>query len=184
VANVVIGAPDQRDSLDDRGRVRAVVAGPSSNKCTANRAARSGSGRTWSRRAMRAGLLAMTFCLQNATARRLAARDLTTTVLTLTLTGLHPTASSPGQRTEPFHRLGSVFAMLVGARDRGPSAARHSRRHRYSRTGERLISPVEDISRRLDIDGVPGPERLAGLDVEDQGRGALEQGEQAEHGGQ
>ena len=60
--------------------------------------------------------LAAGFGLQNATVRRIAAADLTTTVLTLTLTGLaadSALASGPGAR--PHRRLGSILAMLAGA---------------------------------------------------------------------
>lgn len=61
-------------------------------------------------------VLAASFGLQNATVRRLAAPDLTTTVLTLTLTGLAADsllAGGPGAR--PHRRLGSILAMLAGA---------------------------------------------------------------------
>jgi uncharacterized membrane protein YoaK (UPF0700 family) len=60
--------------------------------------------------------LAAGFGLQNATVRRIAAADLTTTVLTLTLTGLAADsvlARGPGAR--PHRRLGSILAMLAGA---------------------------------------------------------------------
>jgi uncharacterized membrane protein YoaK (UPF0700 family) len=60
--------------------------------------------------------LAASFGLQNATVRRIAAADLTTTVLTLTLTGLAADsvlARGPGAR--PHRRLGSILAMLAGA---------------------------------------------------------------------
>jgi uncharacterized membrane protein YoaK (UPF0700 family) len=61
-------------------------------------------------------VLAVALGVQNSTVRHLGAPDLTTTVLTLTLTGL--TANSalvggPGAR--PHRRLGSVAAMLAGA---------------------------------------------------------------------
>jgi uncharacterized membrane protein YoaK (UPF0700 family) len=58
------------------------------------------------------GLLALAMGGQNAVARRLAVPDLTTTVLTLTVTGLvaDTTASSVRGR-----RLISVLAMLRGA---------------------------------------------------------------------
>jgi uncharacterized membrane protein YoaK (UPF0700 family) len=61
-------------------------------------------------------VLAAAFGLQNATVRRLGAADLTTTVLTLGLTGLAADsrlAGGPGAR--PHRRLGSVLAMLAGA---------------------------------------------------------------------
>jgi uncharacterized membrane protein YoaK (UPF0700 family) len=61
-------------------------------------------------------VLAAALGLQNSTVRRLGAADLTTTVLTLTLTGLaadNVLAGGPGAR--PHRRLGSVAAMLAGA---------------------------------------------------------------------
>ena len=54
--------------------------------------------------------------LQNATVRRLAARDLTTTVLTMTLTGLAAdSVLAGGAGQKPQRRLMSVAAMLLGA---------------------------------------------------------------------
>lgn len=70
-------------------------------------------------RAARYGLivpLGLAMGVQNATARRLAVPDLTTTVLTLTLTGIAADshlAGGPGGH--PLRRLISVSAMLVGA---------------------------------------------------------------------
>lgn len=61
-------------------------------------------------------LLAFAFGLQNSTARRMAVPDLTTTVLTLTVTGLAADsriAGGPGAR--PGRRIASITAMLVGA---------------------------------------------------------------------
>jgi uncharacterized membrane protein YoaK (UPF0700 family) len=61
-------------------------------------------------------LLAAALGLQNSTVRHLGAADLTTTVLTLTLTGLAADsrpAGGPGAK--PHRRLGSVAAMLAGA---------------------------------------------------------------------
>jgi uncharacterized membrane protein YoaK (UPF0700 family) len=61
-------------------------------------------------------LLALAMGTQNATARRLAVRDLTTTVLTLTLTGI--AADSPLGSPAPGHlprRLISLTAMFSGA---------------------------------------------------------------------
>jgi len=60
--------------------------------------------------------LAVALGVQNATVRHLGAADLTTTVLTLTLTGLAADsflAGGPGAR--PHRRLGSVAMMLGGA---------------------------------------------------------------------
>ncbi|HYQ63157.1 YoaK family protein [Actinophytocola sp.] len=60
--------------------------------------------------------LAVAFGLQNATVRRLAARDLTTTVLTQTLTGLAAdSVLAGGSGQNPYRRLWSVVAMLAGA---------------------------------------------------------------------
>jgi uncharacterized membrane protein YoaK (UPF0700 family) len=61
-------------------------------------------------------VLATALGVQNSTVRHLGAPDLTTTVLTLTLTGLtadSTLAGGPGAR--PYRRLGSVAAMLTGA---------------------------------------------------------------------
>ena len=61
-------------------------------------------------------LLAFAFGLQNSTARRMAVPDLTTTVLTLTVTGLAADsriAGGPG--AHPVRRIASITAMLGGA---------------------------------------------------------------------
>ena len=61
-------------------------------------------------------VLAACFGLQNATVRRIAAPDLTTTVLTLTLVGLAADSRvAGGSGARPHRRLGSVLAMLAGA---------------------------------------------------------------------
>jgi uncharacterized membrane protein YoaK (UPF0700 family) len=61
-------------------------------------------------------VLAACFGLQNATVRRIAAPDLTTTVLTLTLVGLAADSHlAGGSGARPHRRLGSVLAMLAGA---------------------------------------------------------------------
>ncbi len=53
--------------------------------------------------------------LQNATVRRLSIPDLTTTVLTMTLTGLAADSSlAGGDNPRPIRRLASVAAMLAG----------------------------------------------------------------------
>ncbi|MGY4708319.1 YoaK family protein [Mycolicibacterium sp. CBM1] len=60
--------------------------------------------------------LAFAFGLQNSTARRLAVPDLTTTVLTLTVTGLAADsriAGGPGAK--PVRRFASITTMLAGA---------------------------------------------------------------------
>jgi uncharacterized membrane protein YoaK (UPF0700 family) len=60
--------------------------------------------------------LAVGFGLQNATVRHLAVRDLTTTVLTQTLTGLAAdSVLAGGTGQKPYRRLWSVVAMLTGA---------------------------------------------------------------------
>lgn len=58
------------------------------------------------------GLLALAMGGQNAVVRRLAVPDLTTTVLTLTVTGLVADTTAPSVRGR---RLISVLAMLAGA---------------------------------------------------------------------
>ena len=61
-------------------------------------------------------LLALAMGVQNATARRIGVPDLTTTVLTLTLTGL--AADSPaagGSNPRPGRRLLATLTMFVGA---------------------------------------------------------------------
>lgn len=61
-------------------------------------------------------LLALAMGVQNATARRLAVSDLTTTVLTLTLTGLAADSTlAGGTNPRPGRRLAAVFTMLLGA---------------------------------------------------------------------
>jgi uncharacterized membrane protein YoaK (UPF0700 family) len=61
-------------------------------------------------------ILAMAMGLQNSTVRRLGAPDLTTTVLTLTLTGIAAdSALAGGSGAKAFRRVGSVVAMVVGA---------------------------------------------------------------------
>jgi uncharacterized membrane protein YoaK (UPF0700 family) len=61
-------------------------------------------------------ILAAALGLQNSTVRHLGAPDLTTTVLTLTLTGLTAdSALARGPGAKPHRRLGSIAAMLAGA---------------------------------------------------------------------
>ncbi len=61
-------------------------------------------------------LLALAMGIQNATARRLAVPDLTTTVLTLTLTGIASDSQlAGGSGANTGRRLISVGAMLLGA---------------------------------------------------------------------
>jgi uncharacterized membrane protein YoaK (UPF0700 family) len=61
-------------------------------------------------------LLALAMGLQNATARRLGVPDLTTTVLTLTLTGLAADSTlAGGTNPRPGRRLIATVTMLLGA---------------------------------------------------------------------
>ena len=61
-------------------------------------------------------LLAVAMGLQNATARRLGVPDLTTTVLTLTLTGLAADSTLAGGKSPGLRRrLLATFAMFLGA---------------------------------------------------------------------
>ena len=61
-------------------------------------------------------LLALSMGLQNATARRLGVPDLTTTVLTLTLTGLAAdSALAGGKSPNPWRRIVSTVTMFLGA---------------------------------------------------------------------
>jgi uncharacterized membrane protein YoaK (UPF0700 family) len=61
-------------------------------------------------------LLAVGFGLQNATVRHLGAPDLTTTVLTMALTGLAAdSVLGAGGGSKPLRRGGSAIAMLAGA---------------------------------------------------------------------
>lgn len=61
-------------------------------------------------------LLAMPMGLQNAAIRRLAVPDMTTTVLTLTLTGIAADSSlAGGDNPRLGRRVGAVAVMLVGA---------------------------------------------------------------------
>jgi uncharacterized membrane protein YoaK (UPF0700 family) len=71
-------------------------------------------------------LLATTMGFQNATARRLGVPHLTTTVLTLTLTGLAADSNWVGGGINPNSapRLAAIVAMLLGA---APGAAVISR---------------------------------------------------------
>lgn len=61
-------------------------------------------------------LLAAALGLQNGTVRHFGVPDLTTTVLTLSLTGLTADSSlAGGSGAKPLRRLGSIGAMLAGA---------------------------------------------------------------------
>ncbi len=62
-------------------------------------------------------LLAFAMGVRNATVRRLAVPDMTTTVLTMTLTGLAADAAVPGKEhgAAAYRRAAAVVAMLIGA---------------------------------------------------------------------
>jgi uncharacterized membrane protein YoaK (UPF0700 family) len=61
-------------------------------------------------------VLAVALGLQNSTVRHFAVPDLTTTVLSLTLTGLAADSTVVGgSGSKPHRRVGSIAAMLVGA---------------------------------------------------------------------
>jgi uncharacterized membrane protein YoaK (UPF0700 family) len=61
-------------------------------------------------------LLALAMGVQNATARRLAVAALTTTVLTLTLTGLAADSTlAGGSNPRPARRLAATVTMFLGA---------------------------------------------------------------------
>ena len=61
-------------------------------------------------------ILAFAMGIRNAVIRRLAVRDMTTTVLTMTLTGLAADSSlAGGSNPAAGRRIGAVLAMLIGA---------------------------------------------------------------------
>jgi uncharacterized membrane protein YoaK (UPF0700 family) len=60
-------------------------------------------------------VLALAMGFQNATARRLAVPDLTTTVLTLTITGIAADSTTGGKSASGGRRFISVVAIFVGA---------------------------------------------------------------------
>jgi uncharacterized membrane protein YfcA len=61
-------------------------------------------------------VLAVALGMQNGTIRHFGVPDLTTTVLTMSLTGLSSDSALAGGRgARPLRRLGSVLAMLAGA---------------------------------------------------------------------
>jgi uncharacterized membrane protein YoaK (UPF0700 family) len=68
-----------------------------------------------SQRDVVAGLLATAMGVQNAVARRLAVPDLTTTVLTMTLTGIAADLRAPNRRVALSRRALAVGAMFAGA---------------------------------------------------------------------
>ena len=102
--------------------------------------------------------------LQNSTVRHLGAPDLTTTVLTLTLTGLAAdSALAGGSGARPARRLGSVAAMLGRRRRRrGPPPVVPDRGHRDRRRPgrhrrRRRHGPHRARARRTRPTHLPGP---------------------------
>ena len=91
-------------------------------------------------------VLAAALGIQNATVRHLGAPDLTTTVLTLTLTGLAAdSALAGGTGARPHRRLGSVAAMLAGAAAAGlPPGLPHCGHRRGRGPGRRRVGCVPD----------------------------------------
>jgi uncharacterized membrane protein YoaK (UPF0700 family) len=70
-----------------------------------------GDGRYWT-----VAVLSVALGVQNSTVRHLGVPDLTTTVLTLTITGLTAdSAMAGGSGARPHRRLGTVLTMLAGA---------------------------------------------------------------------
>jgi uncharacterized membrane protein YoaK (UPF0700 family) len=107
-----------------------------------------------------AALLAIGMGIQNAVARRLAVPDLTTTVLTMTLTGLAADVRSGTNLTVRLRRLTAVAAML-GGRARGRACSTHQRgsdvrnsggpdpdRRRRSRAGD---APTWGLAQTYDL---------------------------------
>ena len=108
-------------------------------------------------------VLAAAMGAQNATARKLAVPDLTTTVLTLTITGFAadgPLAGATGARVA--RRLISIAAMLVGAA--GRRGVRAARPHRLS-PGDRAGHPGRGRPHRNRAVPVPRNLRIRGLGV-------------------
>jgi hypothetical protein len=80
-----------------------------------------------------AALLAIGMGIQNAVARRLAVPDLTTTVLTMTLTGIAADVRSGTNRTVFLRRLASVAAMRGAERKARRAGDREAGKHDVAR---------------------------------------------------
>ncbi len=109
------------------------------------------------------GLLALSMGGQNATARRLAVPDLTTTVLTLTVTGLVADTTPSSVRAR---RLVAILSMLIGALVGGillrwafPSRAALAGRRVAARL-RRHGSHGRQPGRRADVALAPPPSQL------------------------
>ena len=116
-AFVTSAAVGGRVFASESRRLRALSAVTAAEVCLCGAAAvvAAASSGTTARYAMTV-LLAVAMGVQNAFARHLAVPDLTTTVLTLTLTGLavdRPDVNRP--RSHTVRRVGAVAAMLAGA---------------------------------------------------------------------
>jgi uncharacterized membrane protein YoaK (UPF0700 family) len=61
------------------------------------------------------GLTAFAMGFRTATARRLAVKDVTTTVVTMTLTGLIADSSADGSNSRVWRQIFSVIALIAGA---------------------------------------------------------------------
>ncbi|MET9917567.1 YoaK family protein [Streptomyces sp. NPDC006435] len=100
-------------------------------------------------------LLGLAMGLQNAVARRLGVPDLTTTVLTLTLTGLaadSAPAGGPGPR--PGRRVLSVLAMFLGALGGAVLLARSGILPVLVLAAALLVA-VSAVTHRLSVPGAP-----------------------------
>jgi uncharacterized membrane protein YoaK (UPF0700 family) len=71
-------------------------------------------------------LLGLTMGLQNTTARALAVPDLTTTVLTMSITGLVADSTRSFNKESLLRRLIAVFTIFIGALVGGVFAVRHN----------------------------------------------------------
>jgi uncharacterized membrane protein YoaK (UPF0700 family) len=103
---------------EDRGRLLRVASGIQFGLVTAAIvvAALAGSDTHGAPRYVLIVLLAVAMGIQNATARRLAVPDLTTTVLTQTLTGIAADSRVAGaSESRPGRRLLAVATMIIGA---------------------------------------------------------------------
>jgi uncharacterized membrane protein YoaK (UPF0700 family) len=110
-AGLVFSSRSRRRWLTLTGGVETVLLGVAT-LCAVGVGADSGFGR----QAPVITLTAVAMGWRNATVRRLGVADMTTTVLTLTLTGLAADSSvAGGTNPHPVRRLGSVLAMFAGA---------------------------------------------------------------------
>ncbi|MEU8674497.1 YoaK family protein [Streptomyces sp. NPDC048560] len=105
-------------------------------------------------------LLGLAMGLQNAVARRLGVPDLTTTVLTLTLTGLAADSTSAGGAApRPGRRFLSVLAMFLGALV-GAVLLRHAELAAVLGSALVLLVVTSVVAHRLSGSGAPWTEPL------------------------